>query len=241
LISGTPGDTDNWLRAGRALAIANKWSATHGGVAPIMVMPDVNGSRLGDTECVDGPRGNAETYLTVDIRAYMHEHFGVSRDPRQWAIAGLSEGGTCALDLAARHPHLFATFADFSGDPAPTLGSRRHTLAALYGGEVSAMRAHEPTSWFARAAASGVEGVFAVGSTDQMHLREEEHLAQVATSQGMNVRVDVIRGGGHNYYTWSRALQDTFDWLVERLGQHARSSPTRLAGGANAATKPHES
>jgi S-formylglutathione hydrolase FrmB len=239
LISGTPGAPDDWVRAGGALSLANRWAARHGGVAPILVMPDANGSWLGDTECVDGPRGNAETYLTIDVRRYVHHHFGVSLDPHHWAIGGLSEGGTCALDLAARHPNLFSTFADFSGDLAPTLGSWQHTRAALYGGSADALHAHDPTKWFPTDAAAGVEGVFAVGSADHSRLREEQHLAQLATADGMNIHVDVISGGGHNYHLWAHALRDSFAWIVARLGQHAPSAPVSFARGPT--TKPHES
>jgi S-formylglutathione hydrolase FrmB len=220
LISGTPGSTGDWLRGGGALAVANTWAAAHGGYAPMMVLPDANGSGMGDTECVDGPRGQAETYLTVDVPAFMHQAFSAATDRQQWAIAGLSEGGTCALDLAARHPDRFATFADFSGDPAPTIGSSQHTLRALYGGSWSAMRAHDPTVWFASDTTAGVEGFFAVGSTDHGYLRAEERVAQVASRDGMRIQRDVISGGGHDFRTWAHALRDAYPWIVARLDRH---------------------
>src|SRR5262249_28654924 len=66
LLAGTPGSPSDWLRGGRAFVVANRWAANHHGDAPIMVFPDANGHPTGDTECVDSPRGAAETYLTVD-------------------------------------------------------------------------------------------------------------------------------------------------------------------------------
>ena len=217
LIVGTPGSPDDWLRGGGALALANAWAAGHNGYAPMMVLPDANGSLLGDTECVDGPRGNAETYLTVDVVTFMRQAFGAAMDPQQWAIAGLSEGGTCALDLATRHPARFATFADFSGDAAPTLGSSARTVSALYGGSRSALRAHDPTTWFASATSAGVEGFFAVGSADHGHLRTDERIAQIANRDGMRTRIDIIPGGRHSFRTWAQALRDAYPWIVSRL------------------------
>src|SRR3954469_13377515 len=79
LISGTPGVPFDWLRGGGALALANAWAISHGGDAPIMVLPDANGSSWGDTECVDGPRGRAETYLTVDVPAFLRARFDAAR------------------------------------------------------------------------------------------------------------------------------------------------------------------
>ena len=228
LIAGTPGTPGDWLRGGGALTLANAWAAAHDGYAPMMVLPDANGGVLRDTECVDGPRGNAETYLTVDVVAFMRQAMGAAIDPRQWAIAGLSEGGTCALDLATRHPARFATFADFSGDPAPTLGSSAHTVSALYGGSWNALRAHDPTTWFASATSAGVEGFVAVGNADHGYLRTEERIAQIANRDGMRTQLDIIPGGRHSFRTWARALRDAYPWIVSRLDAHAPLSNVTL-------------
>jgi S-formylglutathione hydrolase FrmB len=218
LISGTPGRPDDWLRAGGALALANRWADEHHGVAPVMVLPDANGSGTGDTECVNSPRGQAETYLTVDVPRFMIEHFGVAESPRQWAVAGLSEGGTCALVLAARHPDRFSSFADFSGDPAPTLGSDARTIRDLYNGSIGAWRAHDPVRWFATDASMGVEGYFAIGSSNHHDLESLTSLATHARAAHMRIVTDLLPGGGHDWYTWKRALRNAYPWLVNRLG-----------------------
>jgi len=67
LLHGTPGAPENWTVGGDAQITADQWARNHSGVAPLIVMPDINGGLLSDTECVDSPRGNAETYLTVDV------------------------------------------------------------------------------------------------------------------------------------------------------------------------------
>jgi len=222
LIAGTPGRPEDWFRAGGALALANRWAQDHHGIAPVMVLPDANGSGTADTECVDGPRGQAETYLTVDVPRFMIQQFGVAASPRQWAVAGLSEGGTCALQLTARHPDVFSSFADFSGDAAPTLGSDARTIRVLYNGSTDAWRAHDPVSWFAKDAAMGVEGFFAVGSGDRGDLESVKSLTTSARADNLHVVVDVLPGGGHNWYTWKRALRDAYPWLVDRLGTDTR-------------------
>jgi enterochelin esterase-like enzyme len=218
LISGTPGAPGDWLRGGRALNLAVDWATAHDGYAPILVLPDANGTVMGDTECVDGPRGQAETYLTVDVVSFMRREFGAPADPRQWAIAGLSEGGTCALELAARHPDLFATFGDFGGDPAPTVGSPARTVHVLYGDSWQSAAAHDPTSWFARDVAAGVEGFFAVGGADRGHLGTEQRIAEIASRDGMRIHLDVIAGNGHTFRTWTTAMNDAYPWIVSRLG-----------------------
>jgi S-formylglutathione hydrolase FrmB len=217
LLSGVPGTTADWLRGGGALQVANGWASAHEGWAPIMVFPDANGSDTGDTECVDGPRGNADTYLSVDVREFVHAQFGAPLAARRWTVGGLSEGGTCALDLAARHPDRFGSFADFSGDAAPTLGSLQRTVLYLYGGSRNAASAHNPAQWFRMDASDGVAGFVAVGSHDYGYLDNERHIARVAHGDRMHITLDVIAGGGHDFRTWHRALVDAFPWIVARL------------------------
>ncbi|MDQ1457052.1 MAG: hypothetical protein QOH28_2672 [Actinomycetota bacterium] len=218
LIAGTPGSPDDWFRAGEALTLADQWAAAHNGVAPVMVLPDANGSGTGDTECVDGPHGNAETYLTVDVPRFMIEHFGVAPGSRQWAVAGLSEGGTCALTLVARHPDRFSSFADFAGNAAPTLGSVERTIRSLYNGSTADWRAHDPVQWFAKDASAGVEGFFVVGRGDHGDIQSVTSLAADARAAHLRTFVEILPGGGHNWYTWKRALRLTYPWLVARLG-----------------------
>src|SRR5437764_13987889 len=57
LLHGTPGTPADWVDGGMAKVTADRWASGHGGVAPIVVMPDVNGSAFADTECVDSARG----------------------------------------------------------------------------------------------------------------------------------------------------------------------------------------
>ena len=236
LISGTPGTTADWLRGGRALGLANAWAAAHHGYAPVMVLPDANGSLTGDTECVNSTRGQAETYLTVDVPRFMTARFGVSSRAARWAVAGLSEGGTCALELVSRHPDLFHSFGDFSGDPAPILGQPSRTLRVLFDGSVSAQRAHDPIRWFATDVAAGVEGFLAVGSGDRTYLGYERDIAGAARQDGMSVHLDVIPGGGHNFHTWAHALADAYPWLVQRVRRLDSTAPVVAANGNDASS-----
>jgi S-formylglutathione hydrolase FrmB len=219
LLSGTPGTTADWLRTGGALSVAATYAQQHNGYAPIMVFPDANGSDFGDTECVNGPRGRAETYLTVDVPNFMHTHFNAPLDPQRWAVAGMSEGGTCALELATRNPDRFGTFADFSGDGSPTIGTLQRTIRNLYGGSYNAMLAHDPLHWFRLDTSEGLAGDLAVGSHDNYYLRVNHRLALLAHRDKLPIVLDIIHGGGHNFPTWFRSLSDAFPWIVQRLHQ----------------------
>jgi hypothetical protein len=217
MIAGEPGLPSDWIRAGLADRTADRFAAAHGGRAPVLVFADQNGSDLGDTECVDGPRGNAETYLTVDVRRWAVGTLGVSAAPGRWAVAGLSEGGTCALTLTLRHPDLFQTFADFSGELAPSVVPAARTLPDLFGGSATALHAHEPLSLLTHRSYSGLAGWFEVGENDPGPVAAARRLVPAAQAAGIDTRL-VTRPGVHNFAFWSSALDDALPWLAARLG-----------------------
>jgi S-formylglutathione hydrolase FrmB len=139
----TPGD---WIRIGNAVQIADAYAAAHGGVAPVLVFADAGGTFNNDTECVDGPRGNAASHLTRDVIPFVEQTYGVSRDPRAWGAVGWSMGGTCAVDLAVMHPELIDSFDDIAGDAGPEVGTKQQTIDRLYGGDASAWARYDPAT-----------------------------------------------------------------------------------------------
>ncbi len=217
MIAGTPGLTSDWIRAGLADRTADHYAAAHGGNAPVLVFADQNGSDLGDTECVDGPRGSAETYLTVDVRRWAVARLGISADPGRWAVAGLSEGGTCALTLVLRHPDLFQTFADFSGELAPSSDPPARTLPDLFGGSAADLQAHQPLALLAHRPYPELAGWFEVGENDPGPLAAARRLVPAAQAAGIETRL-TTRPGVHNFAFWSSAFEDTLPWLATRLG-----------------------
>jgi S-formylglutathione hydrolase FrmB len=214
MLAGAPGQPDNWLRGGNAGRTADAYAAQHGGLAPVMVFPDPNGSFTADTECVDGPQGQAETYLTVDVPAFIRNTLGITSDASHWAVGGLSEGGTCALVLSLRHPDLFRAFVDLSGDMRPNLGAADQTLQNLFGGSASEQAAHDPLTLLSRRRYTDVTGLFEVGSEDHVKLADAQQLVQAATAAGITARL-VTPSGGHNFQFWRAAFADAFPWLAD--------------------------
>lgn len=122
-------------------------------------MPDVNGTYTADSECVDTPTAKVETYLTRDVPRVVSRLFGTRPPGPAWAVAGLSEGGSCAVMLALRHPTVFATFGDYAGLLGPRVGDSNggvpDTVAELFGGSQAAFAAHDPATLLAANRAPG--------------------------------------------------------------------------------------
>ena len=215
MLTGTPSLVSDWTRAAHADRIADDYAAAHHGFAPILVFPDPNGSNLGDTECVDSPEGQAETYLTEDVPREVVSLFGSA--PTPWAVAGLSEGGMCAALLTVRRPDVFSAFADFSGEPGPVLGhDHAATLRVLFGGSKAAWRDHDPLTLLGRRRFDGHSGWFEVGRDDHGPLAAAHRLDAAARDAGMTTHL-VVRGGRHNFTFWSDAFRHALPWLVTRL------------------------
>ena len=224
LMHGEPGDPSDWAEGGQASATADAWAAAHRGVAPVLVMPDINGSLTADTECVDSPVGNAETYLTVDVPAAVQQQLGTKPPGQGWAVAGLSEGGACAVMLALRHPELFPTFGDFGGLLGPRLGETNadtaSTVAQLFGGSQQAFAAHEPTDLLntGNPAYRRLGGWFEAGSADPEPLAAVQQLAPLAQRAGIGTCLVVVPDGEHTFDVWSAAFRSSLPWMAARLG-----------------------
>nr|WP_238816029.1 alpha/beta hydrolase-fold protein [Nocardia brasiliensis] len=137
----TPAD---WIRSGQIMPTVDAFTAANGGRAPILVFVDASGSFNNDTECVNGPRGDAADHLTRDVPGYLASRFAASTDPARWAVVGWSMGGTCAVDLAVMHPELVHTFVDIAGDLGPASGTKEQTIARLFGGNAEQWSAFDP-------------------------------------------------------------------------------------------------
>lgn len=220
LLHGLPGGPADWAQAGGMARTMDAFAGKHGGRAPIVVMPDINGGRTADTECVDGSRGNAETYLTRDVPDYLRAHLPVSLSDRHWAIAGNSEGATCALMLGLRHPSLFSTIGFFSGLSRPTVGETdapSATVAQLFGGSRSSYDHHDPLWLMRHDAYPTLAAWLECGSQDPPRVDSLASVAAAARHAAIPTVTHVVPGG-HEWSVFRASLQQSMPWLWSRIG-----------------------
>jgi enterochelin esterase-like enzyme len=223
MIGGERGGPGDWVRLGNAVQDSDTYAHRHHGFAPILVFTDSTANFDNDTECVNGPRGNSADHLDQDIPHFIESTFGASTDPRQWAVAGFSMGGTCALDLVVEHPSTFGHFIDISGDLAPNSGDAAQTLATLYGGNVAAEQANEPLLvMHAHGTYHGVSGLFLTSTAELRHQHEAAELSRAAAKVSIWSRVQ-ISTGSHVWQFAGPAFAAAYPWLVSQLAPpHSR-------------------
>lgn len=137
LVSGVPGSPEQWFAEGRAGQTLDAFAEGHRGLAPITVAVDANGAVFKDTLCVDSPATGDKvmTYLAEDVPAGVAKLFDVDPDPARWAIAGLSRGGSCALQMSLTHPGTYPTFLSMSPQKRPVDENPAETVATYFRGD----------------------------------------------------------------------------------------------------------
>jgi S-formylglutathione hydrolase FrmB len=217
LLGGNPSAPRDWTAKWQIGQFLDRFAAAHHGQAPIVVMPDENGTYRGDTECVDSPRGEAEQYLTVDVPDYVRSHYPVRAS--RWGIAGVSEGGMCATVLALRHPTVFRAFVNMSGLARPSIAeqdSEQPTVRALFGGSQSAFEAHDAVRLLRSHRYSELSGWLGAGRADTGVLQAQAAITAAAQPAHVPMK-QVTLPGAHSLGLWLRMLPGAFQWLWQQL------------------------
>jgi S-formylglutathione hydrolase FrmB len=217
LLAGQPSDPRVWIDEGRLQAMMDGFAKRHHGLAPVVVMPDDLGSEFGNPMCLDSRLGHSQTYLTVDVPNWITSHLQVRPPGRGWAIAGFSQGGTCAIQLSTQAPRLYPVFVDVSGQDEPTLGSRKLTISKAFGGDAAAFARVDPIVVLAHTRFPRSAGVFVGGTNDRGYTAQQRKMYLAARHAGMNVMFMELPGG-HDFRVWRGGVEHNLAWLAGRLG-----------------------
>ncbi len=219
LVPGQPGSPADWLRAGQLQPVMDAFASAHHGLAPVVVVPDVNGSSSANTMCMDSGIAKTDTYLSVDVPAWIKTTLTVDPDPGHWAIGGFSFGGTCALQMAALHPRTYPSAIDLSGEAEPALfASRTATIQAAFGGNTAAFDARTPLHVMAKTRYPDSWIYFAAGGQDRLFTGYTNEVAGAAKAAGMTVSTHTVADVGHSWAVTLYATGPALTWLAQRLG-----------------------
>jgi enterochelin esterase-like enzyme len=116
LLHGSPGTPEQFLNIVRAGILVDELVARR---APplILVMPFGATGVFGDTEWLNGvrPHSSWETFVAQDVVRAIDDRYRTVPHGRGRAIAGLSEGGYGAINIALHHPGEFRVVESWSG------------------------------------------------------------------------------------------------------------------------------
>ncbi|GAB4099726.1 alpha/beta hydrolase [Sinomonas halotolerans] len=217
LMAGQPGSPADWLTGGQLRGRLDRFARDHGGVAPVVVVVDPIGSPSANTLCMDTRLGRAEAYLTRDVVPWIAQRLTVASGPRAWAAGGFSFGGTCSVQLLAKHPELFGAALAFAPEKEPALAKERaKTIDGAFDGDAAAFDAQVPAHFFAQGGHEGQFLFLAVGSGDEEFLAQAGTVARQAREGGADVHLEEVPGEGHSWEMVGEALPVGLERLAAR-------------------------
>jgi enterochelin esterase-like enzyme len=243
LIAGFPGQPQDWLNV---VGVTQTYLTLlrDGAVKPaVLVIPDANGGPRVSLQCLNVRHGPQDaTFLAMDVPRALSRSIRVPPSGPAWGIAGYSEGGYCAANLALVYPARYGYSGVLSGYFAPLhdrLGNPLRTVNP-FGGD---RRLRERNTPLARIRALPLNvriPLFWLGAGRSWHkdVTAAQAFQQLLLTRQPNVTLDIAPGGGHNMATWRALVPPLLEWMTPRLaraGLHpvrGRTGPALSAGNA---------
>jgi enterochelin esterase-like enzyme len=200
LLHGEPGRPGAFLSTVRLGVVEDELVALRRARPVILVMPFGSTGSFTDKEWANGARPDEgwETFVARDVVGTIDSRFRTIRKGRARGIAGLSEGGYGAINIAVHHPGEFGVVESWSGyetaDDIPSIFAGNRALLAhntpleTIAGAAPALRRARTYFWFY------------TGSTDRFRSQNQAFAAELAQT-GIAHRFAIVRGG-HDWALW---------------------------------------
>ncbi|HEX6472326.1 MAG TPA: alpha/beta hydrolase-fold protein [Streptosporangiaceae bacterium] len=217
LLNGSPGMPSDWERMLHTSEVFRRLLHDRKAAPAVLVAADVNGgpTSLGQ-QCLDVPGGlRDDTYLSKDVPRALLASLRVQRPGPHWAIAGYSEGGFCAANLALRHPGSYGAAGVMSGyfQPLPRQG------ADLFRGDARARLANDPL-WLAegpRRPRPFPAFWLMAGRSDRGDVVAARTFKSVVDRREPGVPLVLVPHAGHTFAAWIPALPKLLGWATHRI------------------------
>ncbi len=253
LLHGSPGNPQAWVDVMAVIPTFLSLLATHPKDAAVLVMPDTDGGLQYELQCLNNPGGIQDmTFIARDVPEAIARIARVQPPGRAWGVAGYSEGGYCAANIALQDPRGYGAAGVLSGYFAPVLS--QVPAGGKPGGmplRVNAFLGHPglqlintPRAYVTRVPINDVLPAFwlAAGVQDRPDVIAAETFRQLLQTRVANVPFMMVPDGGHQGSVWRAALGPMLSWMTPQLAQqaaHADAVAARAAARAAAARKAH--
>jgi enterochelin esterase-like enzyme len=224
LIHGQPGEPQDWISVVGVTRAFGHLLAEKRARDAVLVMPDANGGDKLSLQCLDQVGGPQDlTYLAVDLPGQLARTLRVRRPGPGWGVAGYSEGGFCAANMALRFPGRYGAAGVLSGYFAPS-GNRLSAsgpLVSPFGGSTLRREQNTPLDELRILPAATVIPRFwlGAGAADGQAVADAEAFRQELLPRQVSVPLELTPGGGHTMTTWRAELPSMLSWMTPRLAR----------------------
>jgi len=215
LLHGFPGRPLAFLETVQMGIVDDALTAKRRAQPLILVMPFGSTSTFTDKEWVDGVGGGNGwgTFVASDLVHAIDARYRTVASARGRAIAGLSEGGYGAIDIALRHPREFSVVESWSGYERPD------KIRSVFGPSLRELAANDPRLLLPRVAPvlrkQNAYFWFYSGSTDPLHKQNAAFARELARARVPHRYFEVY--GGHNWALWRDNARAAYVVAAEKL------------------------
>ncbi len=222
LIHGQPGVPQDWINVVGVTAIMDDL-VNHGLAKPaVLIMPDANGGTRISLQCLNQYHGPQDmTFLGFDVPNEISHMLRVQPPGLGWGLAGYSEGGYCAANMALQ-PDLrrrYGMAASLSGYFSPF----RNLLADgqsvdPFGGNEALRRENTPLDVLQNMSPGAPIPQFwlGAGKGDKADVAAAEYFWQELQIYQANVPL-VLMPGLHTMAVWRAEISPMLEWMTNGL------------------------
>ena len=254
LLHGSPGNPQAWVEVMAVIPTYLSLLASHPKDAAVLVMPDTDGGRQYELQCLNNPGGIQDmTFIARDVPEVIARIARVQPPGRAWGVAGYSEGGYCAANIALQNPNRYGAAGVLSGYFAPVrsqvpAGNKpggRPLKVNVFLGHPDLQFVNTPRAYVTSVPINEVLPAFwlAAGAQDKADVIAAENFRQLLQTRVANVPFMLVPDGGHQGSVWRAALGPMLRWMTPQLAQQAARADAAAARAARAAaaSKAHNS
>ncbi len=249
LLHGSPGNPQAWVDVMGVIPTFLNLLESHPTDTAVLVMPDIDGGKQYALQCLNNPGGIQDmTFAALDVPEAIARIARVQPPGRAWGLAGYSEGGYCAANIALQDPAGYGAVGVLSGYFAPVLsqvpegnkpGAKPHRVNVFLG-RPALQLVNTPRAYITRVPINDILPAFwlAAGVQAKSDVTAAANFKQLLQTRVANVPFMIIPGGGHQGSVWRAALGPMLNWMTPQLAQQAARADAAAARAA-AARKAH--
>jgi len=226
LIHGQPGEPQDWINVVGITATLDQLVGEGRAKPAVLVMPDANGAQRVSLQCLNQAGGPQDlTYLAQELPLAIAHRFRVEPPGPAWAVAGYSEGGFCAANMALRFPGKYGFAGVMSGYFKPDNNQLEFPLRQVspFGGNRKLARENTPLDEVRKVKLGTRIPQFwlGAGTANKEDVANAEVFWQELSLRQASVPLILTKGGGHDMTTWRAEVPVMLAWMTPRLAQAA--------------------
>jgi enterochelin esterase-like enzyme len=225
LIHGQPGEPQDWITVVGVTHTFDTLLEDKAAQPAVLVMPDANGGRTISLQCLNQAGGPQDlTYLAVDLPAQITRMLRVQPPGSAWGVAGYSEGGFCAANMALRYPHRYGSAGVLSGyfKPSENQLADPSRMVSPFNGNTMLEEQNTPLDEIQDLPATVIPRFWlASGAADQQGVADAQGFWQELRMRQPDVPLTLTPGAGHTLAAWRAEVPSMLTWMTRGLARAA--------------------